>query len=123
MPNLKQVEEQIFAREGFRVRLTPLDEKAKPKSLPAYDYGYMASNKWKLSEWQMVRLARYIPFARSIEVYRGDGQRVKSDMRLGNLRDTYFDAFCQEEVATLQPPEDARDNVVPMRKPARARKK
>ena len=106
MPTLKQVEDQIFAREGFRVKLTPLDAKNNAKGLPAYDYEYMASNKWKVSEWQTVRLARYVPFARGVEVYRGDEKRAKPDMRLGNLRDTYFNAFCSDEAAGLDQPEE-----------------
>jgi hypothetical protein len=95
LATIKQVEDAIFAKEGFRVKLTPLD--AKSKTLPAYDYEYMASNKWKLTDWQMTRMARYVPFIRSIEIYRGDGRRTLTDMRLGNLRDTYFDEYCADE--------------------------
>ncbi|HET9030450.1 MAG TPA: hypothetical protein VFN49_09745 [Candidatus Aquilonibacter sp.] len=100
MASLKQVEDAIFAIEGFRVKLTPLD--GKKGALPAYDYEYMASNKWKLTEWRMVRMARYIPFVKSADVFRGDGSKTTSDMRLGNLRDTYFNEFCKDDIAQLQ---------------------
>ncbi|HEV7178602.1 MAG TPA: hypothetical protein VGN11_01925 [Candidatus Baltobacteraceae bacterium] len=99
MATIKQVEDAIFNREGFRVKLTALS--AKTGSLPPYDYEYMASNKWKLTDWRMSRLARYVPYLRSLEVFRGDGSRTVSDMRLGNLRDTYFNAFCGDEAAAF----------------------
>jgi hypothetical protein len=90
MPSLKQVEQQILTREGFRVSLVPLDPKTK--SFPAYEYPVMASNKWRVSDWKTVRMGPYIALLRGVTVYRGGGQAVKTDMRLGNLRDTYFDA-------------------------------
>lgn len=90
MATLKQLEEQIFQKEGFRVRFTPLNEKTK--TYPAYEFEVMASNKWKLSDWRMERLEAYVPLMRSVEVFRGDGKLSKTDMRLGNLRDTYFEA-------------------------------
>jgi hypothetical protein len=90
MPSLKQIEQQVFAREGFRVSLEPLDPKTK--SYPAYEYSVMASNKWRISDWKTVRMAPYIALLRGLVAYRGDGKAVKTDMRLGNLRDTYFDA-------------------------------
>ena len=107
MATIKQVEEAIFNREGFRVKLTPLN--AKSGSLPPYDYEYMAFNKWKLTDWRMSRMARYIPYLRSLEVFRGDGSRTVSDMRLDNLRDSYFKAFCQDELATLSPTPEGKE--------------
>lgn len=98
MPSIKQVEQQIFEKEGFRVKLTALDPKTK--SLPAYDYEYMAPNKWTLNDWQAARMARYIPFARSVEVFRGNGERAKTTARLGALRDGYFAEFCAGETTS-----------------------
>jgi len=100
MATIKQVEDAIFAKEGFRVKLTPLE--GNSRDLPAYDYEYMAASKWKITDWRMMRLARYIPFIRGIEVYRGDGARTVTDMRLGNLRDTYFNEYCADEAAALE---------------------
>ena len=97
MATIKQIEDAIFAREGFRVRIEPLE--GKPKSLPAYDFPYMAYNKWKLTQWQTVRMARYVPFLRSVIVLRPDGRRTVSDMQIGNLRDAYFKDLCAEELA------------------------
>jgi hypothetical protein len=89
MASIEQVERAIFEKEGFRVKLTPLVEQ-KTLELPAYDYKYMSSNKWKLTQWRMERLARYIPFIKACDVFRGDGKKCTTDMRLDNLRDTYF---------------------------------
>ena len=98
MPSIKQLQEQIFAKEGFRVEFEPLSEKTK--TFPAYDFEVMASNKWKLSDWRMQRLDLYIPLMRSLTVFRGDGKPAKTDMRLGNLRDTYFDAIYGDKTAS-----------------------
>ena len=100
MATIKQVEDAIFNREGFRVKLTPLG--AKAGALPPYDYEYMASNKWKLTDWRMSRMTRYIPYLRSLEVFRGDGTRTVADMRLDNLRDSYFKEFCQDEIEAIR---------------------
>ncbi len=101
MASIKQVEDAIFEKEGFRVKLTPLDGK-KSVALPPYDYEYMALNKWKLTDWRMVRMARYIPFLKSMDIFRGDGTKTISDMRLGNLRDTYFNHFCEDDIRSLE---------------------
>ena len=107
MATIKQVEDAIFNREGFRVKLTPLNGKAG--SLPPYDYEYMASNKWKLTEWRMSRLARYIPHLRSVDVLRPDGSRTLSDLRIGNLRDAYFNEFCRDEIEALGSKEEPEE--------------
>ncbi len=90
MPTVAQVEEQIYACEGFRVRLTPL--KPGAKMLPAYDFLVMAPQSWRVSEWKTVRLRGYVAVVRSVIVLRGDESPVKTDLRLGNLRDTYYHA-------------------------------
>lgn len=101
MASIEQIERAIFDKEGFRVKLTPLVEQ-KALDLPLYDYEYMASNKWKLTDWRMVRMARYIPFLKGVDVFRGDGKKTTSDMRLDNLRDTYFKAFCEGDEAARE---------------------
>ena len=90
MASKKQVEDQIFAKEGFYVRLHLLD--GAPKQLPEYRYDFMASNKWKLSDWKNERLKPYWTLVKSVDVYKGDDTVVKTDMKLGNLRDSYFEA-------------------------------
>jgi len=92
--SLHDVETAIFEKEGFRVRLVPFE--GRKAALPPYRFDYMASNKWKISDWKNARLAAYVPFIKTIEVFRGDGSTVKSDLRLGNLRDSYFDAYYGE---------------------------
>lgn len=97
MPTVKALEDQIFQKEGFKVKLTPFD--AKLKDVDPYGYDYMASNKWRLSDWKRERLTGYLQTFKAIEVFRGDGSHVKSDIRLGNLRDSYFDAHYGEDDA------------------------
>ena len=88
MATKKQVEDAIFALEGFRVELELLEAK---KSLPAYDYTVMAPQRWKISRWKNERLAGYRALVKSAAVLRGDGTHAK-DIQLGNLRDTYYEA-------------------------------
>jgi hypothetical protein len=90
MATLAQLEEQIFQREGFRVKFTPLG--SVTKGLPAYEFPIMGSNKWRISDWKNTRLSAYVSTMKGVTVLRGDGEPVKTDMRLGNLRDSYFEA-------------------------------
>ncbi len=89
MATKKQVEEAIFALEGFRVEFDLLDPK---RSLPEYEWRAMAPQRWKISEWKNERLAAYRLLAKGLTVYRGDGSPVPRDMQLGNLRDGYYEA-------------------------------
>ncbi len=90
MPTLAQVEEQIFVVEGFRVKLVPLV--AKTKSYPGYDYTVMAPQRWRVSDWKNARLAAYLALVKAATVMRGDGTAVKSDLALGTIRDSYYEA-------------------------------
>jgi hypothetical protein len=105
MATMRAVEQQIYAREGFRVSLVALDPKTK--AFPAYEYSVMASNKWRISDWKTIRMAPYVTLLRAVSIYRGNGQPVRTDMRLGNLRDTYFEAEYGEAT-----PAAAMENVV-----------
>jgi hypothetical protein len=95
MAAISAVEKQIQECEGFRVKLTPLNEKTK--SIPDYDFTVMAPQRWKISEWKTERLGEYISLIRDITIFRGDGEPVQRDMQLGNLRDSYY----QTEYGTL----------------------
>jgi len=90
MPTAAQLEEQIYACEGFRVKITLL--KPAEKKLPSYDFLVMAPQKWRISDWKIVRLRAFIPFVREIVVVRGDGRPAKTDIQLGALRDSYYQA-------------------------------
>jgi hypothetical protein len=90
MPTVAQVEEQIYACEGFRVRFTPL--KPGTKVIPSYDFLVMAPQRWRLSDWKTVRLRGYVSLMREVVVLRGDDKPEKTDLHLGNLRDTYYRA-------------------------------
>lgn len=94
---LDDVQEQIFQREGFRVSFVPLGATDRP--LPPYDYPVMAPNGWHVSDWRRARLRPYIVLFKDVFVYRGDGTRVASDLKLGHLRDTYYAA----QYGTLAP--------------------
>jgi hypothetical protein len=104
MPSLRALEQQILAREGFRVSLVPLDPKTKV--FPAYDYTVMAPSKWRISDWKTIRMAPFVTLLRGVTVYRGGGEPVRTDLRLGSLRDTYYEA----EYGEAKPA--ASDNVV-----------
>jgi len=90
MPSIAIVERQIFDREGFKVKLVPLEPKIK--SLPEYEFTAMAPQRWRISEWKNERLVAYRSLLRSVTVFRGDGDEQRSDIQLGRLRDTYFEA-------------------------------
>ena len=90
MATKKQVEDAIFAREGFRVELELFA--GKKTALEPYDWRVMAPQRWKISEWKNVRLEPYRLAVKAITVLRGDGTRVARDMQLGNLRDSYYEA-------------------------------
>lgn len=85
------LQDAIFAREGFRVEFTPLGDRP-PTTLPTYAFSEMAPQGWKLTDWKRVRLAPYVPFFSRVTVYRGDGTPVPRDIRLGHLRDGYYEA-------------------------------
>jgi hypothetical protein len=113
MPTKKQVEEQIFQREGFQVELEPFD--AKKASLPPYDWSVMAPQRWHISDWKNARLEPYRLLIKGAKVFRGDGTPVARDMQLGNLRDTYYEA---EYGPIRTPPEEpeAGEKVVDLEK-------
>ena len=89
-PTVTELQESIFAREGFRVSFERLG--ASKDALPPYDYPVMAPNGWHVSDWQRIRLAPYLLFFRKLTVYRGDDTPIARDMKLGNLRDSYYEA-------------------------------
>lgn len=89
MATKKQVEDAIFAREGFRVELELLE--GKKGVLPAYAFTVMAPQRWKVSDWKNERLAPYRMLVKNAIVLRGDGTHAK-DLQLGKLRDTYYEA-------------------------------
>ncbi|HTJ27553.1 MAG TPA: hypothetical protein VMA36_15440 [Candidatus Limnocylindria bacterium] len=101
---LNDIQDQIFEREGFRVAFVPFGASDHP--LPPYDYPVMAPNGWHVSDWRRIRLAPYIVSFRDVYVYRGDGGRLTTDVKLGHLRDTYYAAqygTLAAESATLVP--------------------
>lgn len=90
MPTITELQEQIFQREGFRVSFERLD--ASKEALPDYGFGVMAPNTWRVSDWKLVRLAAFIPYFKGVTVFRADGSPLRTDVKLGHLRDTYYAA-------------------------------
>ncbi len=93
MATKKQVEDAIFSKEGFYVRLLLLKPDVKT-DLPDYDFEFMAPNTWKLSDWKTQRLKKYVAFCKGIDVYRGNDTLVKTDVKLAHLRDSYYEFHC-----------------------------
>jgi hypothetical protein len=104
--SVSELEEQIFNREGFRVSFARLGAGDAP--IPPYGYRVMAPNGWRVSDWRRIRLAPYVLVFRDVTVYRGDDTPLVRDVKLGHLRDTYYEA----EYGTLAP--TLPDNVVPL---------
>lgn len=113
MPTKKQIEEQIFQREGFQVELEPFDD--KKASLPPYDWSVMAPQRWRISDWKNARLEPYRLLIKGVKVFRGDGTPVTRDMQLGNLRDTYYEAEYGPIRAQAEEPESG-EKVVDLEK-------
>ncbi|HZT11381.1 MAG TPA: hypothetical protein VFA29_01125 [Candidatus Baltobacteraceae bacterium] len=90
MATKKQIEDAIFALEGFRVELELLE--GKKAALPAYEWRVMAPQRWRISDWKNARLEPYRLLVKNAKVLRGDGSAVPRDLQLGNLRDTYYEA-------------------------------
>jgi hypothetical protein len=112
--SITELQEQIFQREGFRVSFERLGAADEP--LPPYDYPVMAPSGWKVSDWQSVRLAPYVLFFRSVKIYRGDDEPIARDLKLGHLRDSYYEAH----YGTLAP--ETPDNVVQFEPRQRAKR-
>jgi len=72
----------------------------------------MAPQRWKISDWKNARLAPYRLLVKAASVYRGNGEPAATDLQLGRLRDTYYEA----EHGSLHPPQAQLE---PPRKKAR----
>lgn len=70
--------------------------------LPPYDYPVMAPQRWKISDWKNLRLDAYRLLVKAVTVYRGDGAPVPRDLRLGDLRDSYY----EDAYGPMKPPQD-----------------
>jgi hypothetical protein len=107
-PSITELQEQIFQREGFRVSFERFG--AADAELPPYEYPVMAPQGWKVSDWQRVRLGPYVLLFRGLTVYRGDDTPLPRDVKLGHLRDSYYQATYG--TLSADAPDDAPDNVV-----------
>jgi hypothetical protein len=97
-----QLQDQVFAREGFRVSFERLGK--TDAALPPYDYPVMAPTGWKVSDWQRIRLAPYVLLFRGVTVFRGDDTPIARDVKLGHLRDSYYEAIYGS--LSAEPPPD-----------------
>ncbi|MFN2450514.1 MAG: hypothetical protein ABR508_12125 [Candidatus Baltobacteraceae bacterium] len=105
-PSITELQERIFALEGFRVSFERLG--ARTDALPPYVHAVMAPNGWRVSDWRRIRLAPYIAHFRGVTIYRGDGNPLARDVKLAHLRDTYYEA----EYGSLSA--DVAENVIPI---------
>jgi hypothetical protein len=101
-----QIEKAIFEREGFRAELELFD--GNRPSLPPYDYPVMAPQRWKVSDWKNARLEAYRLLVKAATIYRGGSEPITRDMRLGNLRDTYY----EDGYDSLEPPHEVEESKV-----------
>lgn len=103
--SIRQLQQQIFDCEGFRVSFERLG--ASRDELAPYGFAVMAPQSWKVSDWKRKRLGAYLLAFSGVTVYAGDDTPIKSDVKLGRLRDTYY----LPAYGTLDPA-DTTDNVV-----------
>ncbi len=121
-----ELQDQIYEREGFRVSFDRFDA---VRDVPPYGFIVMAPQGWRISDWKIARLGRYVTILRGVTVFGGDGEPVKRDLRLGHLRDSYYAAqygsTAAPETSVLAPQvvniDDARANRSPDR-PRRPRR-
>jgi len=93
MPTVKQVERQIFRREGFRVQFrykqSRKDVRGNLGGIPRYPYTNMARNKWSVSRWRDQRFNQCYP-GFDVAVLKSDGHVAHGRTLLATARDTYL---------------------------------
>ena len=87
---VKSVENKIRLVERFKVVIRPTRGKKLPKSARRYIPKKGAKSAWKVSRWKRDRFGRRY---RNLEcdVLNYDGDTVRDDMLLANLRATYIE--------------------------------
>jgi len=93
MPSVKQVEKQIFRREGFKVqfrdRQTGRDVRGDLGGIAPYPYAKMARNRWSVSGWKQRRFGQCYP-GFDVTVLRHDRNVAHGRTLLSTVRDTYL---------------------------------
>jgi len=93
MPTIKQVEKQIFRREGFNVQFrhkqTRKDVSGKLAGIPRYPYARMAKNRWSVNRWKQHRFSQTYP-GFDVRVLKHDRHVAHGRTLLSTVRDTYL---------------------------------
>jgi hypothetical protein len=95
MPTVKNVERQIFRREGFRVQFrhkqTGRNVRDGLEGIRSYPYAKMARNKWSVKYWREQRFNQCFP-GFNVCVLMYDRSVAHGGTLLATVRDTYLEA-------------------------------
>ncbi len=87
MANLKQVEDQIYDREGFMVQVHDRAGRPRPR-LAEYGFQRAARAAFSVEEWKTKRFHQLYPDC-DVDVLRHDGRAATNRMTLARLRSEY----------------------------------
>ena len=93
MPTVKSIEKKIWDIEQFAVTImrNGKDVRSDCGRLPQYPaYERMAKNDWTVAQWKEGRFSQVYPGFHA-EILDGDGNICAGNMKLGTVRDSYFD--------------------------------
>ena len=92
MAKVKNVEKKIWDVEGFDVVLkyNGKDLRGDKAGLPQFENNRASKSAWTVSEWKIKRFQKQYP-GYEVEILDGDGNEVRGNMTLGNVRDSYDD--------------------------------
>lgn len=93
MPMVKNVEKKIWDVEGFAVCILHpdgRDVRGDKQKLPQYPFERAAKNDWTVEAWKESRFRPHYP-GFDVLVLDADGERCQGNMKLGTVRDTYFE--------------------------------
>lgn len=90
MPKVSYVEKTIYELEGFKVDFVQNGRNVRGEVDLPYNYNavYQTKNSANVSYF-IQKLQRQYP-GYDFRVYDGNGDKVRGNMLLGNLRDTYL---------------------------------
>ena len=87
MASVKQVQEQIYDREAFRVEIRDREGQPRPR-LADYDFERAARGAFSVEEWKAKRFHVLYPEC-DVSMLRGDGRSATNRMTLARLRSEY----------------------------------
>jgi len=91
MTTVRRVENQIWKREGFKVKILHgrgyRDVRSDKHGMPSYPFQRRAKNDMRVGAWQKRFRMKYPGL--SIEVIKSDRRRADGPMNIGTVRDGY----------------------------------